>query len=251
MGPCESNLIKPIGQRDVYTRGQEVPVMWFRQHHPGGFVRLAIAKTSDSENSAAFDRNIIKYACFEDGCSQDTQSEVLGYLNGPNTGDPGRNGTCNSKVTIPSNLDDGEYTLQWIWFAGGVNNGDRRAVFGDYFSCSDFVIRGGQHSGKPKVVFEGGDAAIHDSTKCRYWGLPDMKYCPDAKCAKSDPKVGAPSEYLRSMGVDLSNNETPFTPPESYSKAHPESNIKLPDDFKWTPPPGYNWKEDKSNFGSQ
>lgn len=178
-GPCDNttagaNVYSPYYPKRYVQRGQEIDVQWSRANHPGGFVRLAIVPTDQSDSWDAFNDNVLKYSCYESNCGPDNpQDMIFGYLNG--------NGTeiCDTKLTIPENIPDNTMvTLQWIWFGGGVWYAQPDTSFGEYYSCSDMVVNGGPTSkDKSKATFKGGDVTYPNSDYCKYWGHNKVGDC--------------------------------------------------------------------------
>ncbi|KXN71933.1 hypothetical protein CONCODRAFT_78096 [Conidiobolus coronatus NRRL 28638] len=193
---CESPKSQSQGSKGTIQRGQKFDITWLRQNHPGGFVRLAIVPFDQSDDSTAFDKNVVKYVCYETNCKESSQDPMLGYLNGPGT-DP-----CTTDVTIPDWLPDGKVTLQWTWFGGGVLYANNNASFGQYVSCADLTVSGGNpyNATHSKPVFQGGDVANPGANVCRYWSTNSVHQCEkgaeqDSSCGFGPSKNGAPGDY--------------------------------------------------------
>ncbi|KAJ1920360.1 hypothetical protein H4219_001335 [Mycoemilia scoparia] len=178
-GPCDSPKAdspfnSQFNEKTTYTRGQEIEVSWKRLNHPGGFVRLSIASFDDSDNWDSFNNNVVKYTCYETNCGPDDPNDnTFGHLNGPGSQ------KCSTKLTIPDNLADGSYTLQWVWYGGGIYYGQVDTSFGEYYGCSDFKVSGGnsQTSDKPEAAFQGGDITYPNTDSCKYWGSNKVGDC--------------------------------------------------------------------------
>ncbi|OLY84507.1 hypothetical protein AYI68_g1328 [Smittium mucronatum] len=180
-GPCDSSIsesinslpfrlakIKPLRRRSKMT------VTWGRLNHPGGFVRISIVPRNVSDSWSEFDSNVVQYSCYEATCGPTVKNDpILGFLNG------GGNAECSAKIKIPGHLHDGIYTLQWAWFGGGVYMGDVNKSFGEYYGCSDFVVKGGPppSSRVKSPKFVGGDVMYPSENVCRYWGSNKLGDC--------------------------------------------------------------------------
>ncbi|PVU99502.1 hypothetical protein BB559_000663 [Furculomyces boomerangus] len=179
-GPCDSSSMEARvnmryeGKKMLKVRrGQEIPILWNRLNHPGGFIRLAITKFKNSDSWESFNSNVIKYVCHEQNCGPSTAYSPYGHLCGSG------NAQCSTKLTIPTNLENGLYTLQWMWFGGGIVYGRANSSFGEYYGCSDFRIKGKSipTQEKTKPEFVGGDIMYPKSNICRYWGSNRVGEC--------------------------------------------------------------------------
>ncbi|OMJ20108.1 hypothetical protein AYI70_g4325 [Smittium culicis] len=180
-GPCDSSIAESKGslpfrlsKMGPFKRGSSIQVQWNRLNHPGGFVRLAIVPYKSSDSWRAFDRNVVQFNCYESNCGPTVKNDpILGYLNG--SGDM----PCSKSLEIPTNLADGLYTLQWAWFGGGVYISQVDKSFGEYYGCSDFVVKGGPPpvSFRKPTVFKGGDVMYPNQQVCRYWGSNRLGDC--------------------------------------------------------------------------
>ncbi|PVU88836.1 hypothetical protein BB559_002780 [Furculomyces boomerangus] len=177
-GPCdspksESQAQSPYFKQTNFQRGQNVTVKWNRLNHPGGFVRLAIVPFEDSDSWDDFNNNVIKYTCYETNCGPDDPNDnTFGDLAGPG------NAGCSTTMTIPENLPDGLFTIQWIWYGGGIYYGEVDTSFGEYYGCSDVNIKGGPTSkSRQQPQFVGGDIAYPNENVCRYWGSNRVGDC--------------------------------------------------------------------------
>ncbi|KAK9710232.1 hypothetical protein K7432_008555 [Basidiobolus ranarum] len=157
-GPCESTEVIPLNKRKVYKRGEDINITWARNNHPGGFVRLAFAPTKKSGSTSEFEKNIHKYSCYEAGVGCHGQ----GKSNLDKLGNRGKG--CNTAIKIPKWLDDGEWTLQWSWYGSMQGHGD-------FYSCSDIIVKGGSKGSKQPAAFEGGDSRNPNKQVCAIgWG---------------------------------------------------------------------------------
>ncbi|PVU96516.1 hypothetical protein BB561_001126 [Smittium simulii] len=214
-GPCDdvranSLTNNPYHLPHTIGRGEELTVKWSRLNHPGGFVRLAMVPIDNSDSWDSFNNNVLKYTCYETNCGpQDPKDTKFGPLSGPGDSE------CSTKLSIPTNLPDGLFTLQFIWYGGGIYYGQVDTSFGEFYSCSDIKIQGGSppSSQKSAPAFVGGDIMYPTENVCRYWGSNKVGDCnfgsqqPSPKngdilseslepCMKGPPKKGVPSELL-------------------------------------------------------
>ncbi|KAJ1965769.1 hypothetical protein IWQ62_002587 [Dispira parvispora] len=179
MGPCHSkkSWSSLDWQPTTLERGQEVKVNWVRGNHPGGFVRVAMAPLDQSDDWSAFDANILGGSCWESHCTADDSKNNRDYW-GPLTGSG--NAMCFTTVKVPDYFPDGEYTLQMAWHGGGIVYGEKDTAFHDFYTCSDFIIKGGSGVSKdhPAPVFVGGDPMEPNGSDCRYWKFDDLRMSP-------------------------------------------------------------------------
>lgn len=126
-GPCDAAAGGGDTPATTVRRGDVIPVTWPRNGKSGGVVRLAWARTGDSDSAAAFDAGVQHYACFEAQC--DAASGCYGDTDGACS-------ACRSSVTVPLSLPDGQWTLQWMWYGGGFG-------LPTQYSCADFAVAGG------------------------------------------------------------------------------------------------------------
>lgn len=193
-GPCESNRAQaPILNDPTYPvqtvrRGDTFTVQWQRFNHPGGFVRLTMVPFDQSDDWAAFhSATYAKFSCYESNCGPDDPTDsYFGPMNGP--GD----GICSTSFTVPQDLPDGKVTLQWIWYGGGVYYGQSDAGFGEYYTCTDYVVQGGQDlvaSGAgPQRVWQGGDASNPGTDVCKYWSSNRIGDCSFGNQRPANPR---------------------------------------------------------------
>ncbi|KAJ1927714.1 hypothetical protein IWQ60_002686 [Tieghemiomyces parasiticus] len=183
-GPCnmpksasDANNVSP--NLPVFQRGQVIQPWWNRMNHPGGFVRFAFVPFSQSDDWDAFNSNVAQYTCYEKDCGPDDPGfTIFEAGNGPG------NGKCSASLTIPTHFPDNTVvTLQWIWFGGGVYYAQPKAGFGEYYSCTDLVIKGGAqvtvpHAGKSTPPpFVGKDYANPKTEVCKYWSSNKVGDC--------------------------------------------------------------------------
>ncbi|ORZ34565.1 hypothetical protein BCR44DRAFT_98492, partial [Catenaria anguillulae PL171] len=140
--PCgfrDKDHAKP--ENTVYARGQQVPMVWPRNNHAGGFVSFSIVPFDWKQTFEEFDANIVQFNCNESGCRSGYPEDLYGE-------DPkwmGENeNKCSAPLEIPDYLPDGQYSVKWQWFAVGNWFGDYNRGHTDYYGCHDFTIRGGR-----------------------------------------------------------------------------------------------------------
>lgn len=203
-------LPKPNSVNTVYTRGQIVSSSLGRNNHIGGFIQFSIVKLVDSDIPNIFnnDQNIFQYNCYASDCNGANNDFYAGDPNGT----PFNGIKCNTKFQIPTWLDDGDYTIQWRWFAGGDSFGIRNLGLIDFVTCHDFKIQGGAKTSKPSCpLFIGGDANTPNLNTCEYFKDTKINTCTDEhNCfswfAKSPPKkiIDCPSNIITLQ--DANNN---------------------------------------------
>ncbi|KAF9912404.1 hypothetical protein EC991_011096 [Linnemannia zychae] len=183
-GPCDTKrsnapiLNDPTYPVQTIRRGDTLTISWQRFNHPGGFVRLAMVPFEESDDWATFNAaNAAKFSCYESNCGPDDPNDnFFGHMNGP--GD----GLCSTSFTVPQDLPDGKATLQWIWYGGGVYYGQPEAGFGEYYTCTDYVVQGGSElvqrgSLGDQRVWQGGDASNPGTDVCKYWSSNRIGDC--------------------------------------------------------------------------
>jgi len=173
LGPCDVVKSRASTAPVRIARGQNISIEWPRNNHAGGFIRLAWAAFDQSDSHSAFDNNVQKVVCHENGgCGPDSP-------NNPNGGDSGpANGSsraCKTSLTVPSHLSDGKWTLQWAWWGGAF-------ALGDYYSCVDYEISGGPSGPRADPFFQGGDFANPKEQKCKYFNTNALHACVNEPC---------------------------------------------------------------------
>ncbi|KAK9768923.1 hypothetical protein K7432_000050 [Basidiobolus ranarum] len=217
-GPCESTVLTPLNKRAVYQRGQELSVSWARNNHPGGFVRLAFAKTSKSGSSSEFDKNVHKYSCYEAGPGCRGQSDKN---NNDKLGGSTKN--CNTAIYIPKWLEDGEWTLQWSWYGSMQGHGD-------FYSCSDIVIKGGPKGASQGAAFEGGDPRNPNKQLCAIgWG-DRLGVCKWNRCWDTQNKKSREPFVKKGWNTNVVINAPPYskTPLKMLPGRNPATNKSTP-----------------------
>jgi len=173
LGPCDVSSSQARTPAVTIARGASIKVEWPRNNHAGGFIRLAWAQTSGSDSHANFDNGVQEIVCHENGgCYPDDPSNPNGGDSGP--GD-GSSRPCSASITVPLHLADGAWTLQWAWFGGAF-------ALGDYYSCVDYIISGGQTGSKLDAVFIGGDYTYPGQNKCKFFNTDRLHQCVQEPC---------------------------------------------------------------------
>lgn len=175
LGPRDVPLSQARTPAVTIARGGTIKVEWPRNNHAGGFIRLAWAQTSGSDSHASFDNGVQEIVCHETGgCFPDDPNAPNGGDSGP--GD-GSSRACSATITVPLHLADGAWTLQWAWFGGAF-------ALGDYYSCVDYIIQGGQTGSKLDAVFIGGDFTYPGQNKCKFFNTDRLHQCTQEPCDK-------------------------------------------------------------------
>jgi hypothetical protein len=153
-------------------RGKEIEIKWARNNHAAGFIRIAWARTERSDDHSAFDENVQLLTCHEMTCKSSNPSDPFGGDN-----DGGAEGKCSSKVIVPAQLSDGQWTMQWSWFGGAF-------ALGDYYSCVDYKVHGGQSvSSSPLPInYIGGDIHNPGTEKCKFFNTDRLHVCANEPC---------------------------------------------------------------------
>jgi len=173
LGPCDVTFAQSRTPAVTIARGAPITVQWPRNNHAGGFIRIAWALTSGSDVHANFDAGVQTIVCHENGgCYPDSPSNPNGGDSGP--GD-GSSRACSTTITVPLNLADGAWTLQWAWFGGAF-------ALGDYYSCVDYKISGGPTGSKVDAVFVGGDYTYPGQNKCKFFNTDRLHQCVNEPC---------------------------------------------------------------------
>ncbi|PXF46224.1 hypothetical protein BWQ96_04009 [Gracilariopsis chorda] len=152
-GPCiptSSWQHNPHPATTTFRRAQNTSIVWTKNNHHGGFVRLTLVPKHLRMHHSAHQQYAFRYLCFDSDlhhCSFDTSSQR----------------TCGTEqllfratVQIPPTFPDGEYVLGWAWY-GGLNWYGLHSYFADYWSCANVVIKGGPFQKSYTPVFQPGD----------------------------------------------------------------------------------------------
>jgi len=175
LGPCDIPLASATRAPIEIQRGATINPQWPRNNHAGGFIRFAWAQTSQSDSASAFDDGVNTIFCHEiGGCQPSDPSDPNGGDTGPADGsvDP-----CQTTITVPPHLTNGEWTLQWAWFGGAF-------ALGDYYSCVDYTITGGPSGSAPTPLYHGGDYSNPTNTGvCKFFNTDRLHECVDEPCS--------------------------------------------------------------------
>jgi len=199
LGPCDRSLSGATRAPISINRGDSISVEWPRNNHAGGFIRLAWARTSDSDSHSAFDNGVQQINCHEvGGCKPDDPSDPNGGDTAPSDGS---RQPCRTTITVPLHLADGKYTLQWAWFGGAFE-------LGDYYSCVDYNVAGGPTGTQLSAVYKGGDYSYPGQNKCKFFNTDRLHRCVDEPC--DNPVYSGGERSGPAFGI--SSTVTPVTP---------------------------------------
>lgn len=198
-GPCEKWY---KGATTDVLAGDRLKVGWTSNNHGGGYVRLALVPESQKDSHEAYLNNVLKVVCY--GHDQRPGMFRFGDCKHPCNARPGcqyqsdvlDNERYDTTITIPFNLADGIYILQY------------KAAIGielkPYYNCA-------------KLRVTGGDPSLDCTTDkappvgpCRLGppgaGLPLSNLTKDAKlgdfCFHPD-KVGAIDDRIREVPINV------------------------------------------------
>jgi hypothetical protein len=146
-GPCiaeDSMFFDKNAITNIWQRGQAATLVWTKNNHNNGFVRLSLVPISQRMDKSAHDKMAFRFSCW-------AVDEHLCPANG-------FCGTQNKlyrlHIKVPDVYPDGRYVLGWAWYGGTENN---RASMGDYWSCAFIEIRGGMPVAKSyEPIWESG-----------------------------------------------------------------------------------------------
>ena len=120
----------------VWRRGDKVQVLWTKNTHTSGFIRLTLVPVEKRRSYTAHERGTFHYACFD---SKPRKCDKNKYACGT---DDKLYGT---EVRVPDDVKDGLYVLGWAWYgAANMQKGKVTYKFGDYWSCAYIRVRGGE-----------------------------------------------------------------------------------------------------------
>ncbi|XP_004342896.2 chitinase [Capsaspora owczarzaki ATCC 30864] len=140
-GPCEPTTPGQTVPVTNIKAGERLKVGWTSNNHGGGYVRLALVPDAQSLDTAAYASNVLKMACY--GHDQRPGRYQYGDCIHPCNG----RGACayqseiddveryDTTITIPTNLADGVYSLQWVGLVGNAGT--------PYYSCAKLKVTGG------------------------------------------------------------------------------------------------------------
>jgi len=221
---CSSEAMK---QQKTYQRGDEVKTSWWRNNHVGGFVRYSIVNQDKSNSQEAFDaaENMLSYECNQVGCDATFGGSSPNNWNGGDSqGSKGWSNACSGGFKIPFHLEDGAYTVQWIWFAQG--NPDKGGANSPFQGCVDLQIKGGDSGEKPACpLWKGGDLSEAGEGVCSYIAVDNPTFqgvCKDANACKGRYAVGVPEGLEQCLAG---------SPPKSFPLGMVESKEGAPDTY--------------------
>ena len=143
--------------------------------------------------------NVFYYSCYESVCKSGYPKNHLG---GDGDGVGENKNLCSNSFNIPNWVDDGSYTIQWVWFGGAHGSKDQGQH--TYVSCVDLNVRGGETFNKKAMgqcpVYKLGD--VHPESgkeKCLYFKQsgksgPELDQCKGGGCS-GEYVYGAPPGY--------------------------------------------------------
>lgn len=152
----------------TWKRGQNITIVWARNNHGGGIVRIAFVPISERKDISAHSKYAFYYGCWEQNIFPCTGSLC---------GSDKTRRAYRAFTSVPPVIPDGIYVLAQVWY-GGLKWTRHRGAFSNYASCSFVRIKGGvalQPSFKP--VYEPGT-------------LGEFESSPPGKCLTSAVKVG-------------------------------------------------------------
>jgi hypothetical protein len=189
-GPCDAPKAQAKTPAVQIQRGKTIELTWPRNNHAAGFIRIAWAPTEDSDSHDAFDEMVQLWTCHEMTCKSSNPADPLG---GDNDGQAP--GTCKSSVVVPSQLTDGNWTMQFVWVGGAF-------ALSDYYSCVDYIVEGGDGATKtldPLVPeFKGGDVHSAGKNTCLFFNANDVGICKTEPCTtgnKPGKNTGVPKFF--------------------------------------------------------
>lgn len=147
-GPCISEVswfynVSAHLDPTLWNRNQRATVVWTRNGHRYGFIRLTLVPIEKRMSFSAHAKYTFHYACFESNPSNCDPDEF-------NCGTDDIIYTTEFKVP---KVPDGDYVLGWSWYgAAAQTNNEVWYNFGDYWSCSFIRIQGGASESRKDFV---------------------------------------------------------------------------------------------------
>lgn len=219
-GPCDAPKSEVGKKSSVKTirRGDNVLITWPRNNHAGGFIRIAWAPTDRSDSHEAFNKNIQKWTCHEMTCKSSNPADPMG-----GDQDGGAPGKCTTEVSVPSQLKDGAWTMQWVWVGGSY-------AMSDYYSCVDYKVEGGTvNSDQPLVpTFQGGDVHNPNENKCMFYNANDVGICKVEPCRTPNlpgKNTGVPAGFDDSGKFTNAQKVNGYSKIESTSPSEESSSV--------------------------
>lgn len=195
-GPCEGWY---KGGNTPVKAGDRLKLGWTSNNHGGGFVRIALVAEGQHQSHANFKQNVIKVACY--GNDQRPGKTLYGDCIHPCNARPGCEYQADvsdterydTTITVPTNLKDGVYILQFASLVGNIQQ--------PYYSCAKLTVTGGNPSlkctsNKPPTIY-----------KCFRSGGPPMNKITDgikrgSFCYHSD-KIGDVDDRILEVPINV------------------------------------------------
>jgi len=195
-GPCER---WNRGGHSTVKAGDRLKLGWTSNNHGGGFVRIALVLEGQHNRNKNFEQNVLKVACY--GHDQRPGGTLYGDCDHPCNARPGCQYQSDisdverydTTITVPTNLKDGVYILQFASLVGNIKD--------PYFSCAKLTITGGN----PHMNCKSSKAPV--TYKCfRSGGPPMSKLTTGIKrgefCYHSN-KMGDVDDRIREVPVNV------------------------------------------------
>lgn len=126
-GPCPTREPREYYKITRLRRGRGLPVVYYRNNHKGGFLRLSLVPIDQAMNHTAHRVNAFRTSCWSHGrvwCGRGV------------CGNDRRRSRYKQTIKVPPVFPDGEYVLGFVWYGGGYQQGD-------YYSCARVRVHGG------------------------------------------------------------------------------------------------------------
>lgn len=126
-GPCPTREPREYYKITRLRRGRGLPVVYYRNNHKGGFLRLSLVPIDQAMNHTAHRVNAFRTSCWSHGrvwCGRGV------------CGNDRRRSRYKQAIKVPPVFPDGEYVLGFVWYGGGYQQGD-------YYSCARVRVHGG------------------------------------------------------------------------------------------------------------
>lgn len=126
-GPCPTRKLREYYKIMRLRRGRRMPIVYYRNNHKGGFLRLSLVPVDQAMNHTAHRVNAFRTSCWSHGrvwCGRGV------------CGNDRKRSRYKQMITIPPVFPDGEYVLGFVWYGGGYQQGD-------YYSCARVRVHGG------------------------------------------------------------------------------------------------------------
>nr|WOE55261.1 PhF00028.1 [Neoporphyra haitanensis] len=126
-GPCPTREPREYYSIQRLRRGRGLPIVYYRNNHKGGFLRLSLVPVEQAMNHTAHRVNAFRTSCWSHGrvwCGRGV------------CGNDRKRSRYKQVVRVPPVFPDGEYVLGFVWYGGGYQQGD-------YYSCARVRVHGG------------------------------------------------------------------------------------------------------------